>query len=140
MLAAFVLAGAMSGSAEAFTATPFDTEDSRVAQGRPAVPSAEYFVNPAAWNETASHAVRGVVTKIGATFLVLRTSKSRPIDLPFVLTPSTLREGPIEIGSTVSVRYRIEGNSRVAIAVTVRVTKLVSTLGELTVVSSHLRS
>src|SRR4029453_12420914 len=96
----------------------------------PVLPAAEYVVNPAPWSETASHAVRGVVAKIGANFLVLRTSKSRPIDLPFVLTPSTLREGPIEIGFTVSVRYRIEGNSRVAIAVTVRVTKLVSTHGE----------
>ena len=112
MLTVFVLVGAMAGSSGAFTAKPLDSEDPR-----------------AAWIETASHAVRGVVTKIEATFLVLRTTTSRPIDLPFVLTPATLREGAITIGSTVSVRYRIEANRRVAIAVTVRVTKLMSPKG-----------
>ena len=86
-----------------------------------------FVVNPAPWSEPAPHAVRGVVTKIQDTSLVLRTSTSKPIDLWFVLTPSTLRDGPIAIGSTVAVRYRIEGNSRVALAVTVRAMKQVST-------------
>jgi hypothetical protein len=127
MLRAFVLAGALAGSAEAFTAKPVEA-------------AAEYVVNPLALADAAAHAVRGVVTSIGATSLVLRTTTSKPIDLTFVLTPSTLREGSIAIGSIVSVRYRTEGDSRVAIAVTVRVPKLVVDSRDLTVDSNHLRS
>ncbi len=105
MLTAFVLVGIVAGSPAGPTASP---------------------VEPAPWTEMAPHAVRGIVTKIDATSLVIRTTTSKPIDLLFVLTASTLTDGLIAIGSTVSVRYRVEGSSRVATAVRVRVPKLVA--------------
>jgi hypothetical protein len=76
-------------------------------QGPAAGPSA-----PAA----ATHSVRGVVATVSATVLVLARS-SRRAEMTFVLNQSTSRSGPIQAGTDVSVRYRIEGQQLVAAAV-----------------------
>jgi hypothetical protein len=69
---------------------------------------------------TVIHAVRGVGTSFGVTWLTVTRPGKTPGELTFVLTPSTLREGRIEVGAIVSVRYRVEGPSLVATAVVVR--------------------
>jgi hypothetical protein len=71
--------------------------------------------------ETASHAVRGVVKSLDASSLVITRPARRVGDLTFVFMPSTLRGGTIAVGSTVSVRYRKEGDTLIAVAVTVHV-------------------
>jgi hypothetical protein len=65
----------------------------------------------------ASHATAGVVKSIGATTLVITRSGRHGGDMAFVLNPSTHREGAIETGFHVSVRYREEGQAHVATAV-----------------------
>jgi hypothetical protein len=65
-----------------------------------------------------THAVRGVVKSISAFYLAIITGsgkKARQVTL--VLGPATERDGEITIGATVSVRYRMEGRTLVATAV-----------------------
>ena len=64
----------------------------------------------------ATHSVRGVVATVSASELVLARS-SRRAEMTFVLNQSTARSGPIQAGTDVSVRYRIEGQQLVAAAV-----------------------
>jgi hypothetical protein len=68
--------------------------------------------------QTASHAVRGIVKSVDASSLVITRFGNKASNLRFVLNPSTLREGMPAVGSTVSVRYRIQGNTLIATAVT----------------------
>ena len=67
----------------------------------------------------STHAVRGLVKSVTTTALVLSRSSKKASDLVFALSASTVRAGTIEVGSTVSVRYRKEGKTLVAMAVTV---------------------
>jgi hypothetical protein len=67
----------------------------------------------------STHAVRGLVKSVTTTALVLSRSSKKASDLVFALSASTVRAGTIEVGSTVSVRYRKEGKALVAMAVTV---------------------
>ena len=64
-----------------------------------------------------THEVTGVVTFMDATTLAIR---QRPYgrNMRFALNPSTEREGPVRVGSTVDVRYRTEADRRVATVVT----------------------
>jgi len=64
-----------------------------------------------------SHAVKGIVTSVGPSSMVIVRSRRRPGELIFVLNSDTEREGTITVGSTVSVRYRPEGSTLVATAV-----------------------
>lgn len=65
-----------------------------------------------------SHATTGVVKSVDATTLVITRSGKKASEMTFVLSPSTHREGTVEIGSPVSVRYRAEGQTNVAMAIT----------------------
>jgi hypothetical protein len=105
-LTTFVLVGGLAGSTVAFAA-PREADGGQVAR-----------VTLATWTRT--HAVRGVVSKVDAGSLVITRTRKTPSDLAFSLTPCTLREGTIAVGSTVYVRYRIEGDTLVATAVVVR--------------------
>jgi hypothetical protein len=67
----------------------------------------------------STHAVRGLVKSVSTTALVVSRSSRKASDLVFALNASTARAGVIEVGSTVSVRYRKEGKTLVATAVTV---------------------
>ena len=60
--------------------------------------------------------MRGVVTAVSATSLVIRRLKRQGDDLAFVLLATTERSGTIAVGTEVSVRYRIEGHALVATA------------------------
>jgi len=64
----------------------------------------------------ASHATTGVVKSIDETTLVITHPGKKGSDMTFTLDPSTHREGTVAVGSTVSVRYREEGSTRIASA------------------------
>ncbi len=84
-------------------------------------PVGAQFVEQTPTMQAASHAVRGTVKSISATSLVITSSRRKGGELTFVLNSSTLREGTIAAGVTVSVRYRTDGNTLLATAVTTRV-------------------
>lgn len=64
----------------------------------------------------ATHSVRGLVAFIDESHLVLARS-SRRAEVTIALNQSTVRSAPIHAGADVSVRYRIDGNRLVAVAV-----------------------
>jgi hypothetical protein len=70
----------------------------------------------------STHATRGIVQTIDAHTMVIARSGDRG-QLTFALTTSTRRHDPIAVGSTVSVRYREEGNNHVAVAITLQQSK-----------------
>jgi hypothetical protein len=72
---------------------------------------------------TSTHAVRGLLKLVSAGTLVIARGGRNAGDLTFVVTPATLRQGTLAAGTTVSVRYRVEGTALVAIAVTARETR-----------------
>ncbi len=104
-LAAFTLLGFMAASASAFATSPRQSNATPSAKSSPAT-------------HAASHAVRGVVKSVDDSSLVITRSGKKAEDLSFKLDPATSREGTIAVGSTVSVRYRTEGKTLVATAVT----------------------
>lgn len=107
LIATFMLIAGLAGSGAAFAGLPGDRPDAQGGQQAQATPR-------------PTHAVRGVVKSIDATSLVIKSSRRKPNGLVFVLNSSTLREGTIAVGSTISVRYQIEGDTLVATAVTAR--------------------
>jgi hypothetical protein len=71
-----------------------------------------------------THAVRGVVKSISAFYLsVVTGSGKKAREVTFVLGPTTERDGELTIGATVSVRYRMEGRTFVATAVSAQTAK-----------------
>jgi hypothetical protein len=64
-----------------------------------------------------THAIRGVVTSVSASVLVIAPSGKGAGAMRFVVSPSTHREGNMAIGATVSVRYRVEDQRLLATAV-----------------------
>ena len=99
---ACVLVGALAASASA------------VATSAPDVAASQQTTTP-----VSTHAVRGLVKSVTTTALVLSRPSKKSSDLVFALSASTVRAGTIEVGETVSVRYRTEGKTLVAMAVTV---------------------
>jgi hypothetical protein len=80
-------------------------------------------ITPGASVAATTHATKGVVKSLGESALVLSHAKGKTKDRTFVLNPSTARQGEIAVGSTVDVRYRMEGANRVATAVSVHQAK-----------------
>ncbi len=75
---------------------------------------------PAASRATTAvpnHALSGVVRSIDAVRLIIAREGKTPGEMTFVLSPSTQREGPIGVGVTVQVRFRMEGRTQVATAI-----------------------
>jgi len=68
-----------------------------------------------------TYATRGVVQTIDAHMMVIARPRGRGT-MAFTMTPSTRRDGAIGVGSAVSVRYREEGDIRVATAVAIHQT------------------
>jgi hypothetical protein len=62
------------------------------------------------------HSTRGIVQAIAESSMVISRPHHRG-SMTFNLTPSTRREGAVVVGSTVSVRYREDGKTRIATAV-----------------------
>ncbi len=70
-----------------------------------------------------SHALSGVVKSVDATTLVVTRAGKSPSEMIFVLSPSTHRDGTIDVGATVQVRFRTERDTHVATAVLVTAPK-----------------
>ena len=66
----------------------------------------------------ADHATTGVVKSVNGTALVITRSGKDAGEMTFVLDHSTKRDGTIAVGAPVSVRYRENGSSHVATAIT----------------------
>ena len=64
-----------------------------------------------------THAIRGVVTAVSPSILVITPSGKGATAMTFVVSPSTHREGNMAVGVTVSVRYRVEDQRLLATAV-----------------------
>jgi hypothetical protein len=71
----------------------------------------------AAKTAVADHSTRGVVKSIDATSLVITRSGKNRGDMTFELNPSTKRDGTINVGTPVSVRYHDDGKMLIATAV-----------------------
>ena len=76
---------------------------------------------------TADHATTGVVKSVNATALTITRSGKEAGEMRFVLNPSTKRDGKVEVGAPVSVRYREDGSSHVATAISAQHAKPQST-------------
>ena len=106
VITAAVVVGALSGvPVIGFAAMPAK------AQAQPAVKQSRRA-------PVASHATTGIVKSVDATTLVITRSGKKVSEMTFVLNPSTHRDGTIEVGSSVSVRYREDGKTNVATAIT----------------------
>jgi hypothetical protein len=68
----------------------------------------------------ATHTMTGVVKSVDDSTLVITRSGKNAGETTFMLNPQTHRAGTVEVGSSVSVRYREDGNSNVATAITVQ--------------------
>ena len=75
----------------------------------------------------ASHSVKGVVKSIDASSLVITKSGKAGGEMTFTLNADTKRDGAPAVGSPVSVRYRADGGSMVATAVSAQPAKGVKT-------------
>jgi hypothetical protein len=71
----------------------------------------------------ASHSTTGTVKSVDGTSLVITRASGTPKEMTFVLNDSTQKKGAIATGAAVDVRYKTEGKSNVATAVTVQVKK-----------------
>ena len=80
----------------------------------------------AAATKTATHATRGVVKSVDDTMLVITRTGKKPEEMSFTLNSSTHREGAVDAGAPVSVRYQESGKTHVATAVTVEQAKATS--------------
>jgi hypothetical protein len=67
--------------------------------------------------EGERHAVRGVVRAVTDSSLTIARASHRAELLVFRLNADTVRSGTIEVGAVVSIRYEVDGDDRVATAV-----------------------
>jgi hypothetical protein len=79
--------------------------------------SAKSPAAPSKTSTAATHSVQGVVKSVDASSLVITRPGKKGGEMAFKLEPSTHQDGSIAAGSTVSIRYRMDGNSMVATAV-----------------------
>lgn len=75
-------------------------------------------LNTSAIYDGTMHATRGVVKAMTSATMTVTRPQGRG-DITLAVTPTTHREGVITVGATVAVRYRDEGSTHVATAVTV---------------------
>lgn len=79
--------------------------------------------------QPASHATTGVVKSIDETTLIITRSGKSGGEMTFDLNTATHREGALEVGVPVSIRYRDEHNAHIATAVTAQPAKRTATHG-----------
>ncbi|MGE3512748.1 MAG: hypothetical protein AB7N65_28125 [Vicinamibacterales bacterium] len=87
------------------------------------IPSAALPAEPAPPSNhpvRGTHVTTGVVRSISKTEIVITHGGKSPKDMTFTLDGSTARQGTAAVGTPVSVRYRVEGKTLVATAVTAR--------------------
>src|SRR5262245_27297278 len=89
----------------------------------PAPPPAQTPAKRPSNSTAASHATTGVVKSVDAGTLVITRTGKPAGEMTFVLNPLTHREGAVAVGSTVSVRYREDGKTYIATAITAKPAK-----------------
>lgn len=83
--------------------------------------TSQHSVSPATTTLVRMREMVGTVASSDATRLMIsRRMKGKNEETSFVLTPETRREGNVETGAQVMVKYRMENNERVATLVKVR--------------------
>jgi len=70
-----------------------------------------------------SHATTGIVKTVSASTLVITRSAKPGNEMRFEVSPFAHRDGSVTVGSPVSVRYREDGATHVATAITVQQAK-----------------
>ena len=121
-IAAVVVTGTLTITPLAgFAATPGQQARpaSQAPKAQQATPAAKPEAKPAR-TEAASHVTTGVVKSINATTLVMTRSGKGSGEMTFEVNTFTRRDGTIEVGAPVSVRYREEGKNHIATALTVQ--------------------
>jgi len=106
---ALVAALAVAGAAQAAQATTAKTNAAKPAAAKPAA--------------AASHSVKGTVKSMDASTLVITKSGKAGGEMTFTVNADTKKDGAPAVGSPVSVRYRADGSSNVATAVTAQAAK-----------------
>jgi hypothetical protein len=112
LLTTFVLLAALAVSGAAQAAPQTSTKKDAAKPASTAKPAT-----------AASHSVKGVVKSIDASSLVISRSGKAGSDMTFTLNADTKKDGAPAVGSSVSVRYRTEGSTNVATAVTAQAAK-----------------
>jgi hypothetical protein len=67
-----------------------------------------------------THATTGVVKSMDATSLVITKGNSKTSTMTFDISPATTKDGSVEVGSAVSIRYHEDGKKMVATAIAVK--------------------
>ncbi len=70
-----------------------------------------------------THATKGVVKSVDANTLVISHKGKTGADMTFALNPATHLQGTVAVGASVDVRYREDGKTYVATAVTAQPSK-----------------
>jgi len=81
-------------------------------------PPAKSTAHHASSTTMADHATTGVVKSVNDKALTIKRSGKGAGDMTFVVNATTKRDGKIDVGAPVSVRYRQDGSSHVATAIT----------------------
>jgi hypothetical protein len=86
-------------------------------EGQSASSTAEAAESSQSKSPVPNHALSGVVKSIDTTTLVITRAGRNLDELTFVVNRTTQREGPIDVGAKVQVRFRIEGRTLIATAI-----------------------
>ena len=89
--------------------------------------TAQHHTASASKTAMADHATMGVVKSVNDSALTITRSGKDAGEMTFVLDSATKRDGKIEVGSPVSVRYKENGSSHLATAITAQHGKSQST-------------
>lgn len=75
---------------------------------------------PATAPAAASHSTTGTVKSVDATTLTITRPSGTVKEMTFTINDATKKQGAIAAGASVEVRYKTEGKTNVATAVTVQ--------------------
>jgi hypothetical protein len=75
---------------------------------------------PATAPAAASHSTTGTVKSVDATTLTITRPSGTVKEMTFTINDSTKKQGAIAAGASVEVRYKTEGKTNIATAVTVQ--------------------
>jgi hypothetical protein len=104
--------------AAAVVAAPIAYAQTPPAAGSAAKPAAAH-----AKSSVATHSTNGTVKSVDASSLVITKPGAKPQEMTFVLDSSTQKQGTLDVGSMVTVRYKTEGSTMTATAVTAKPAK-----------------
>ena len=106
----------------ALTAAPFVG----FAQTTPKAPSAT-ATKHVSTHAIPTHATKGIVKSVDASTLVITRKSKTGGEMTFALNPATHLQGTVAVGTSVDVRYREDGKTYVATAVTAQQPKPTAT-------------